>query len=412
MKEHHGARCPLSTDVPVLDRRRRPGRPRGRAHPGPPRHRVAAGRAARRRRRPTPGRRSSAPAPWSSCAPGASRTRCVAGGVDVELAAAGGARRWPRPPTAARLRRAAHTRAQAARSARRAPACVPRTTSSRCSSAHLRALRHRARRARHRAASPSADDGDRARPCATAAGEPRAVAARYVVAADGARSAIRRAARHRDARLDGAGAGRGTLPRAAVGRLLGAAPYGIYVDHRPGGGGAVLPWRAGRPLGLRHRDAGRRRASRTRDAVARARSAAAAPARRASPPARSSRIASARFSSRRCVAERFREGPAFLVGDAAHRVTPRGGTGHEHGPPRRRTTSAGGWPGSCRAGPAPALLDGYEAERRPVAEHNVRRSTDPDGSATGSVDGARRRPRRTHRPRLARRRRPASPRST
>jgi hypothetical protein len=29
---------------------------------------------------------------------------------------------------------------------------------------------------------------------------------------------------------------------------------------------------------------------------------------------------------------------------------------------------------------APALLDGYEAERRPVAEHNVARSADPDGS--------------------------------
>ena len=33
------------------------------------------------------------------------------------------------------------------------------------------------------------------------------------------------------------------------------------------------------------------------------------------------------FSSAAQVADRFRAGPVFLTGDAAHRVTPRGGTG-------------------------------------------------------------------------------------
>ena len=33
--------------------------------------------------------------------------------------------------------------------------------------------------------------------------------------------------------------------------------------------------------------------------------------------------------------------------------------------------------GAARAGPSRGLLDAYEAERRPVAEHNVARSADP-----------------------------------
>jgi putative polyketide hydroxylase len=79
------------------------------------------------------------------------------------------------------------------------------------------------------------------------------------------------------------------------------------------------------------------------------------------------------------VAERFRDGRVFLIGDAAHRVTPRGATGLNTA--IRDGFDLGwklawvmhGWAGD-------GLLDSYEAERRPVAEHNAARSADPGGS--------------------------------
>ena len=75
----------------------------------------------------------------------------------------------------------------------------------------------------------------------------------------------------------------------------------------------------------------------------------------------------------------FREGSAFLIGDAAHRVSPRGGTGMNTA--IRDGLDIGwklawvlsGWAGDV-------LLDSYERERRPVVEHNLARSADPDGS--------------------------------
>ena len=53
-----------------------------------------------------------------------------------------------------------------------------------------------------------------------------------------------------------------------------------------------------------------------------------------------------------------------------------------------------GWAG-------PALLDSYERERRPVVEHNVVRSADPNGSHRDVGRRAPHRPRRAHRARLA-----------
>jgi 2-polyprenyl-6-methoxyphenol hydroxylase-like FAD-dependent oxidoreductase len=88
---------------------------------------------------------------------------------------------------------------------------------------------------------------------------------------------------------------------------------------------------------------------------------------------------SRRFRAAAQLAEVFRAGPVFLAGDAAHRVTPRGGTG------LNLALHDGfdlGWKLAwvLRGWAAPGLLDSYEAERRPAAEHNVTRSADPGGS--------------------------------
>ena len=91
------------------------------------------------------------------------------------------------------------------------------------------------------------------------------------------------------------------------------------------------------------------------------------------------------FTFSGAIADRFRSGEAFLIGDAAHRVTPRGGTG--------MNTAIGdgfnlGWKLSwVLNGWAPdSLLDTYESERRPIAEHNLARSLDPMGSRRSVSD--------------------------
>src|ERR687887_190843 len=85
------------------------------------------------------------------------------------------------------------------------------------------------------------------------------------------------------------------------------------------------------------------------------------------------------------IADRFAERSAFLIGDAAHRVSPRGGTGmntaiadgHDLG--WKLGWVLNGWAGND-------LLDTYEAERRPVASHNLERSVDERGSYRDTID--------------------------
>ncbi|HEY7208421.1 MAG TPA: FAD-dependent monooxygenase [Gaiellaceae bacterium] len=86
------------------------------------------------------------------------------------------------------------------------------------------------------------------------------------------------------------------------------------------------------------------------------------------------------------LAERFRAGNAFLIGDAAHRVTPRGGTGLNTA---IRDGFDLGWKLAwvLRGWGGPRLLDSYERERRPVAEFNTERSSRSDGSILGNTLG-------------------------
>ena len=85
------------------------------------------------------------------------------------------------------------------------------------------------------------------------------------------------------------------------------------------------------------------------------------------------------FSYAAQLADRFRDRNVFLAGDAAHRVSPRGGTGMNTA---IRDGFDLGWRLAwvLRGWARPELLDGYESERRPVAAHNVARSADPNGS--------------------------------
>jgi putative polyketide hydroxylase len=83
------------------------------------------------------------------------------------------------------------------------------------------------------------------------------------------------------------------------------------------------------------------------------------------------------------LAERFRDGDAFLIGDAAHRVTPRGATGLNTA---IRDGFDIGWKLAwvLRGWADAGLLESYERERRPVAEFNAQRSAKSDGSIIGN----------------------------
>ncbi len=205
----------------------------------------------------------------------------------------------------------------------------------------------------------------------------RVVDARYVVAADGAHSAVLRAVGIPMHGPDHLAASATALFRAPLWELLGAHRYGIYVVEHVDGRGIFLPAGPGDRwlYGVGGYDPDREGpAVFTAERFTRLIRLGAGVA---DLEPRVERVGTFTFAAQ--LAERFRAGRVLLVGDAAHRVTPRGGTG-------MNTAIADGydlgwklawvlrdWAGS-------ELLDSYEAERRPVAEHNVARSADPSGS--------------------------------
>jgi 2,4-dichlorophenol 6-monooxygenase len=73
------------------------------------------------------------------------------------------------------------------------------------------------------------------------------------------------------------------------------------------------------------------------------------------------------------IADRYRDGQVFLVGDAAHRFPPTGGLGlntgvqDSHNLAWKIAAVRGGWADD-------ALLDGYESERKPIAQQNADQS--------------------------------------
>jgi putative polyketide hydroxylase len=218
-------------------------------------------------------------------------------------------------------------------------------------------------------------DGARVR-IRDATGRERVVRAEHVVGADGAKSTVRALT---GIPMRGSGdalSGFTTLIRAPLWAVLGDRRYGLYATDHEGEEGLFLPagrddrWLFSYPLGA---SAGAWAAPSAGELIGRIRRATGI----ADLPVRIERCGS--FSSCAQIADRFRSGRIFLAGDAAHRVTPRGGTGmnaafqggHDLG--WRLAWVLRGWA-------AAGLLDGYERERRPLAVHNVARSADPDGT--------------------------------
>jgi putative polyketide hydroxylase len=268
------------------------------------------------------------------------------------------------------------TRAQASLISPTVPACVPQDHLERILLAHVRSLEPvRVELGAELTSVASRSDGVTVS-LRDATGGEREVRARYLVAADGARSAVRTTLGIQLVGPDDVLGGVTASFRAPLWSMLGEHRYGLYWTERPGAEGLFLPtgpddrWHFGFLVDPRDRD---RDLPSDDEWMRRIRLSAGID----DLPVRVEHVRS--FSSAAQIAERFRHENVFLIGDAAHRVTPRGGTGmntavHDgHDLAWKLAWVLNGWAG-------PALLDSYELERRPVAEHNVARSADPGGS--------------------------------
>ena len=209
-------------------------------------------------------------------------------------------------------------------------------------------------------------------------GVSRVVDARYLLAADGAHSRVRNALGIPMHGTDHGVEAATALFRAPLWDLLGECRYGIYPVTHPEASGVFLPaGRGDRWLYFRQWEAGQQQLANLDDeAIGRLIKLGVGIANMT---LRIERTRIGAFSFAAQLAKRFRQGNAFLIGDAAHRVTPRGGTGMNTA---MQSAYDLGWKLAwvLRGWAKVELLDSYDVERRPVAEHNVARSDDPKGS--------------------------------
>jgi putative polyketide hydroxylase len=206
------------------------------------------------------------------------------------------------------------------------------------------------------------------------------VRAGHVVGADGAHSRVRSllgiamdGPDHLNDQLT-------VLFEAPLGKVVGDRRYGIYFVQHPEAGGVFVPngqgnrWLYGRGWDPAHERLEDYTDARLTGLIRTAAGVADLPVRP---------VAKGAFSFAAQVARRYREGRAFLAGDAAQRVTPRGGMGmntavaegHDLG--WKLAWVLRGWAG-------PDLLDTYEAEWRPVGARRTARSAVPGPEASGA----------------------------
>jgi putative polyketide hydroxylase len=210
--------------------------------------------------------------------------------------------------------------------------------------------------------------------------------ARYLVGTDGAHSTVRTGLGIAMDGPDHLAEHLTVLFQAPLGEVVGGRRYGIYFIQHPEAGGVLVPSGAeDRWLYGRRWEPDRERL----EDYTEARLADLIRAAAGVPDLQPRILAMGSFSFAAQVAERYRDGSAFLAGDAAHRMTPRGAMG--------MNTAVGdawdlGWKLAwvLRGWAPPELLGTYEAERRPVGLRRTARAAadgpDQDGAEALAED--------------------------
>ena len=197
-------------------------------------------------------------------------------------------------------------------------------------------------------------------------GDQERLAVRYLVGADGAGSTVRRAAGIEERQLGSEGEHLAVLFRGAVEERIRGRHYALHIVTSPEPGVFV-------PSGTPGRWVYDRAWSAEREAHAPptpADHAAAIELAAGMPGLEPEVLAVFRWTFAAAVAERMRAGRVFLVGDAAHRTTPRGATGMNTGIADGHNLGWKlGW--VVRGWADAALLDSYEVERHPVGLRNA-----------------------------------------